>query len=129
MCSLVMSLCSRDLLVTSLRTITIRHRSDATSHSPVAGTCMPCTREFTRTRVYLVCEFARTRISLAYEYSRLASALLVPEYSRHAVVASMYNVYSYVAIYWGVSIYKGLLHETLVIRIYIIELNLPFLYV
>ena len=78
-----------------------------------------------------MCEFARTRISLACEYSHLASALLVPEYSRHAVVVSMYNVYTYVAIYWGVSIciYKGLLHETLVIRIYIIKLNLPFLYV
>ena len=77
----------------------VRHRSDATSHSPAAGICMPCTREFTRTRVSLVCEFARTRISLACEYSRLASALLVQEYSRHPVVASMYNVY--VAIYWG----------------------------
>ena len=37
---------------------------------------------------------ASTRVSLACEYSRLASALLVPEYSRHAVVASMYNVYT-----------------------------------
>ena len=54
----------------------LRHRSDATSHSQTAGTCMPCTREFIRTRVSLVCEFARTRISLAREYSRLASALL-----------------------------------------------------
>ena len=79
--------------ILQFRHLEILHRSDATSHSPAAGTCMPCTREFTRTRVYLVCEFACTRISLACEYSRLASALLVPEYSRHAVVANMYNVY------------------------------------
>ena len=54
-----------------LLTFSIRYCSDATSHSPPAGTYMLSTREFTRTRVSLTSEFARTRMCFAHEYGRV----------------------------------------------------------
>ena len=55
--------------------IHIRHRSDATSHSLLAGTRVLCTREFACTRIGNVREFALTRMALTREFARTRISL------------------------------------------------------